>query len=69
MLERLRNFTLALGDERVRDTAKVASANFGTMAFAHLLELRVWAELGLIALTAAYTIWKWRREAKGEKDK
>lgn len=67
LLERLRNF--ALSDDRVRDTLSVNGANLATILFVHLVEVKLFAELGLILLSAAYTIWRWRREAKGKGDR
>lgn len=69
MLERFRNLALTFSDDRIRDTVCVNGANLATIAFVHLVEVKVFAELGLILLSAAYTIWRWRREAKNQNTK
>lgn len=70
MVSHLRNFALnvsaAADDTRLRDTLRVSLANGGTIIFVHLVELKLLAELGLILLSAAYTIWRWRKEAKNK---
>jgi len=51
-------------NERLSDTLKVIVPNGAVVASVNLLELKGFAELGLMALSAAYTIWRWRRDAK-----
>lgn len=65
MVERLRTLALSFADERVRGTASVLTVNGCTLGFINLVDLTKLAELGLILLSAAYTIWRWRREARG----
>ena len=53
-----------LFDGRVIDSAKVLLPNGLVLAALHLADLKTIAELGLIALSAGYTIWRWWRDAK-----
>jgi len=58
------NAATHLIDERLFDTLRVAVPNTVVVAVLHLADLKTLAELGLILLTAAYTVWRWRRDAK-----
>jgi hypothetical protein len=42
----------------------VVIPNAGMLATINLLEVKIVAELTLILLSIAYTIWRWRRESK-----
>ena len=48
----------------MHDTIKVTLANGGTITLIHIADLVPMAQLSLITLSAAYTLWKWRRESK-----
>ena len=72
MVSQIRTFALnvsaAVDDGRLRDILRVSLSNGGTIVFVHLVELKLLAELGLILLSAAYTIWRWRKDIqKGDK--
>ena len=49
------------------DTLKVVVPNGCVLATINVVTLKGWAELGLIMLSAAYTIWQWRRAARRDK--
>jgi hypothetical protein len=51
-------------DERMRDTLRIAIPNGAALAIVNISVLKEWASLGLILLTAAYTIWRWRAEIR-----
>ena len=72
MVSQIRTFALnvsaAVDDRRLRDILRVSLSNGSAIVFVHLVELKLLAELGLILLSAAYTIWRWRKDIqKGDK--
>lgn len=49
---------------KICDTLKVLVPNSTVIAVINLADFKTIAELGLIGLSAAYTIWRWRRDLK-----
>jgi hypothetical protein len=53
--------------DRVKAILAVNLPNGIVLATLRLVDVKTLAELGLVALSAAYTIWRWRRDiSKGE---
>lgn len=55
-------------DSRLADTLKVWIPNGASVAAMNLLELHAVAELVLLSLSIAYTIWRWRRDINHDKN-
>ena len=49
-------------DERGRDCLLVILPNGATLALVNVISLKNWAELFLILLSIAYTLWRWNRD-------
>ena len=49
---------------RVHDILRVTIPNGAVLGFINLVDLKTIAEIGLIGLSAGYTVWRWRRDAK-----
>jgi hypothetical protein len=43
---------------------KVWGTNVTVLGFVSLSDLKTWLEVGLVLLSVAFTLWRWRREAK-----
>jgi len=56
-------------NERLSDTLKVIVPNTAVVATVNLIDCKTLAEMGLILLSAAYTIWRWRKDARNERPK
>jgi type IV secretory pathway TrbD component len=54
-------------DDTLADTLKVVIPNSAVLATINIVTLKEWAEFGLILLSAAYTVWQWRRVARRDK--
>ena len=52
-----------LMDERLQDTLRVLIPNGAVIAAVNVMTFRGWAELGLICISIAYTVWRWRRDS------
>lgn len=50
-------------DGRWEDTLKVWLPNGAVLAVANAASLKEWASLGLLILSIAYTVWRWRRDS------
>lgn len=59
-------------DHRIGDSCRVVFPNAFVLAFINLTTLRACGEFAMIGLSIAYTLWRWRRDArqlrKGGKD-
>ena len=60
MIERAETFCEAAAG----DILKVVIPNGAVVAAVNVFELKEWLSVGLILLTAAYTIWQWRRASR-----
>lgn len=50
--------------ERAKAILAVNLPNGIVLGVIHLVDVKTFAELALVALSAAYTIWRWRRDIK-----
>jgi len=50
--------------DKISDTAKVLVPNGAVLGVIHLVDVKAAAELVLVGLSIAYTIWRWRRDSR-----
>jgi hypothetical protein len=50
--------------DRAKAILAVNLPNGVLLGMLHLVDVKTVAELGLVALSAAYTVWRWRRDIK-----
>jgi hypothetical protein len=54
---------------RVADMGLVVGTNGGVLGFVSVMTLQAWANLTLVLISIAFTIWRWFRVAKKTKPK
>lgn len=52
---------------KISDTAQVVGPNVGMLAFINLSRVNEVGQAVLVGLTIAYTVWRWRRDAKKDR--
>ena len=50
-------------DSRAGACLSVVVPNTAVLGLINMMDLKIWLELGLLILTLAYTIWRWRRDS------
>lgn len=53
-----------MNDSRFMACLSVLVPNSTILAVVNVVALKAWAQLGLIILSIAYTVWRWRKESQ-----